>query len=67
MFQINHGKDRTVVYPYGKNFKIDCIFLEEDGSYLIHTKKGNTLGKLDKPRSEYTLKELQDFCSLIVS
>lgn len=65
-FTVEHMQNRTVLYPYGKEHKVECIYLEEDGSYLAHKKSGNKLGRLEKKRGEYSLAELQELCFLIV-
>ena len=65
-FTVEHRQDRTILYPYGKDFKVVCVYLEDDGSYVAHNRTGNKLGKLEKKRGEYTLKELQELCFLVV-
>lgn len=64
-FTVEHTLDRTIIYPYGPNYKTHCVYLEPDGSYIAHTKNGNKLGKVDKPRGSYTLEELKEFCKLV--
>ena len=66
-FTVEHGKSRTTLYPYCKEFKTVCVYLEDDDTYVAHTTKGNKMGKLEKSRKDYSLKELQELCALVVS
>jgi len=62
---VEHQQNRTILYPFCNNYKAVCVYLEEDGSYIAHTPQGNKMGKLDKPRGDYTLAELQQLCALV--
>lgn len=65
-FSVEHHASRTTLYPFCAKYKSVCVYLEEDGSYVAHTNQGNKMGKLDKPRHQLTLSELQELCKLVI-
>jgi hypothetical protein len=65
-FVVEHHPSRTIVYPLCKDYKTSCLYLENDGSYIAHTRNGNKIGKLEKDRNLFTLADIQKLCAEVV-
>lgn len=65
-FMVEHHPSRTILYPFCAKYKTVCVYLEDDNSYVAHSFNENKMGKLDKPRHQLSLLELQELCNLVL-
>lgn len=65
-FTLEHHPGKTVIYPFCDDYKKVCLYLEEDGTYVAHTKNSNKMGKLEKERNLLTLEDIQKLCALVL-